>query len=108
MTTSINITRSQVFTLAHALKATMNFADALRTAWKVVKLKNKLKAGATTFAFTKKDGSTRKAVGTLNASIIPSDKAPKGTGSRNHKAIAYFDLEKGAWRSFSVASLAAA
>ena len=49
------------------------------------------------------------ALGTRSPLLIPADKLPKGdmsddaaTWEDNAKAIPYYDLEKGEWRSFSV------
>lgn len=55
------------------------------------------------FTFSKKDGSERKAVGTLNDSLIPTEHkliddpstGPVNTGG----TLRYFDLEKTAWRA---------
>lgn len=51
--------------------------------------------------FTKADGSERDLYCTLIESVIPTDKAPKGTG---REAVAttqrVFDTEKQEWRSF--------
>jgi hypothetical protein len=69
-------------------------------------LKRKLHEGKVTFTFQKKAGEMRTAVGTTKTDLIPEasrpiDKPmvegaePKDVGHQN-----YYDLEKGAWRSF--------
>ena len=63
-------------------------------------LKVKLSEGATKFAFVKKDGSVRIALGTTNLQIVPRDKHPKGNKASD-KVVTFFDLEKQAWRSLS-------
>ena len=59
--------------------------------------------------FTKMDGTTRKMNCTLNKVLIPTDKAPKGTGSEKLKedksTIRVFDTDNQDWRSFKVASV---
>ena len=72
--------------------ATTEVADALREA---------LRKGAVRFTFFKKDGSIREAYGTRNVSVASAKTgvavpAPKGNPNPN----AFYDLEKGAWRSF--------
>lgn len=63
-------------------------------------LKNKLKIGSLKFYFRKVNGELREALGTLDLSRIPSAGQPKG-GSVSGDQTAYYDLEKGAWRSVS-------
>jgi len=68
--------------------------------------------------FTKKDGSIRRMLCTLNESVIPTEKKPKsnpsyeeGTEKQEASSISskttcsVFDLEKQAWRSFRWDSL---
>jgi hypothetical protein len=61
------------------------------------------KVGVVTF--TKKDGNDRVMRCTLLESMIPSDKAPKGTGSVNDAVVPVFDLDLGEWRSFRIDSV---
>ena len=68
----------------------------------VTNLREALKKGIVHFAYYKKDGTLREAIGTRNLEIagkevgytIPSPK----TGNTNENA--YFDLTRNAWRSF--------
>jgi hypothetical protein len=59
--------------------------------------------------FTKIDGTTRKMNCTLNKVLIPTDKAPKGTGSEKLKedktTVRVFDTDLQDWRSFKVAAV---
>lgn len=96
--------KSQLFKIAHAIKAQFNsWSEALRHAWKVIKLKIQLKSGEVKFKFKKVDGSIREALGTLNITI------EKGENNRsktpNHGQIAYFDLQAGGFRSFKAENL---
>lgn len=63
-------------------------------------LKDQLKRGQVKFYFKKVKGELRVALGTLDLSKIPLERHPKG-GSLSDTQIAYYDLEKDAWRSFS-------
>lgn len=51
--------------------------------------------------FTKKDGTERKMLCTLEENKIPKEKLPKNSGkSQSDEALAVFDVEKNDWRSF--------
>jgi hypothetical protein len=63
-------------------------------------LKAKLKTGSLKFYFRKVGGELREAIGTLDLSRVPSIHQPKG-GKVSGTQTAYYDLEKGAWRSVS-------
>lgn len=52
------------------------------------------------FAYTKKDGSIRIAVGTLQANAVQSNTAGTGLPKRFYGMFAYLDLEKMSWRGF--------
>lgn len=94
--------RSEVLTLAHQIRRQNQFltwGQCQAQAWQVVRLRTALRAGATRFTFQKQDGEVREAYGTLNPDLFQyenkgSDRAESPT------AIKYYDLEKGAWRSF--------
>lgn len=61
-----------------------------------------LKNGETHFTFIKKDGTLRKAVGTLNLDFVPdADKQFKHSQEEQVERTdqtSYYDLEKNAWR----------
>ena len=63
-------------------------------------LKNKLRSGSFKFYFRKVGGELRIALGTLDLNRIPSPNQPKG-GKGPNSCTAYYDLEKGFWRSIS-------
>jgi hypothetical protein len=63
-------------------------------------LKQKLNQGSVKFYFRKVGGELRIALGTLDLNRLPQDKIPKG-GKKPGNATAYYDLEKGQWRSVS-------
>ena len=56
----------------------------------------------TKFKYIKKDGTERVAVGTLNFDAMPDSVIPSGnqTWEDPEDIVKYYDMEKGAWRSF--------
>ena len=78
-------------------------SEALKTAWKNVKLKNEMKNKIVKFYFSKVDGSIREAFGTLKAELLPET---KGTDRKPNDTIqTYFDTEKQEFRCFKKANL---
>jgi hypothetical protein len=89
-------------------------SQALKYAWWFEDFRNKLSTGVWQFSYFKKEGSIRQARGTLDFSLIPEDKRPKGinsealngTGGALNRAepaagvFPYYDLDAAAWRSF--------
>jgi hypothetical protein len=63
-------------------------------------LRNRLRAGTQKFYFRKVGGELRIAMGTLDLDRVPRVAQPKG-GRGPASCTAYYDLEKGAWRSVS-------
>ena len=63
-------------------------------------LREKLRTGAQKFYFRKVGGELRIALGTLDLTRVPEANQPKG-GKISENQVAYYDLEKGAWRSVS-------
>ena len=72
------------------LKGTMSRSDRHM-------MKKLLRKNVVFFSFRKKDGSLRKAVGTLIPSYLP---ALKGGSPKPEHQMVYYDLEKEHWRSF--------
>ena len=105
--------QQRVMHWAHAIyqSADCTWSEALQTAWTIHYVRQYLKRGVIRFTYLKHDGTWREARGTLNPDIIPPSKLPKGTLAReialglkepNYKSIAYYDLDKEAWRAFDV------
>ena len=93
--------KSTLFHIAHSIKANYaTFAEALKMAWKTIKLRMQMKRGVVHFAFTKVDGTIRKAIGTLNN--VP---ASTGTKAPNYSVFIYFDVEANAYRSSRINNL---
>lgn len=63
-------------------------------------LKLKLQSGVAHFVYIKKDGSLREAWGTTNPSLARAKTNGNGLSRELFKTLAYFDIEKGEWRSF--------
>lgn len=63
-------------------------------------LKTKLANGIAHFIFRKKDGTLREAWGTTQRNIASAKVNGRGTDRKAFNTTAYFDVEKGAWRSF--------
>ena len=88
-----------------------NWSEALQTAWDMHYLRRWLALGIAEFTYLKRNGDTRTARGTLCNELIPPSKAPTGQqqldidaglSQPNYKSIAYYDLDKEAWRSFNI------
>ena len=77
-----------------------SFGEALRHAWKVIKLQFELCIGVVKFAYTKKDGTRRAAIGTLDN--VPT---VKGVRKSLPSLLTYFDIEAGDWRCAKVENL---
>ena len=63
-------------------------------------LKSKLRSGVAHFIFIKKNGEVREAFGTTNASVAAKYTNGNCCSREHFKTTAYFDIEKGEWRSF--------
>ena len=64
-------------------------------------LKKQMRHGVVEFSYTKKDGSTRLAKGTLNFDIIGEENQPKsGIDYDSNTTTRYFDVNSNGWRSF--------
>lgn len=63
-------------------------------------LKTKLANGIAHFIFKKKDGSYREAWGTTQSNIANAKINGRGVSREMYATTAYFDVERGQWRSF--------
>lgn len=63
-------------------------------------LKRQMRSGVAHFVFMKKDGSLREAYGTTNRSLAEKHINGNGVSREFFSTTAYFDVEKGEWRSF--------
>lgn len=76
-------------------------ADAIGKALLVEQLKKKLHSGKIVkFAYLKSNGEVRIAYGTTHEDFIRDKVAGYGASRESYATTAYYDLEKGVWRSF--------
>jgi hypothetical protein len=82
----------------------MNHSDMLTSTAKAIELetmkKRMMRGECVRFAYLKKDGSVRIAVGTLQAQAVEANTVGTGTSKRFYGMFAYLDLEKMSWRGF--------
>ena len=79
---------------------TQNLLVAGAKAMMIESLKEKLRNGVAHFVFIKKNGEVREAFGTTNAAVAAKYTNGNGISREYFKTTAYFDIEKGEWRSF--------
>jgi len=68
----------------------------------------RLRKGRCEVTFTKKDGTERTMLCTLNMDLVPSEHHPKSDGNttaQTNESVRVYDLEKEAWRSFILDSV---
>lgn len=63
-------------------------------------LKKQMRNRVAHFVYKKKDGTIREAWGTTNASLAAKHINGNGCSREDYATTAYFDIERGAWRSF--------
>lgn len=99
-------TLSKIMNLAWQMVKRNGFtmSEALRIAWRNIKLKAKMAQGIVKFYYTKVDGTIREAYGTLNPSLMPETKGTERKPSPTTQT--YYDTEKCEYRCFKVANLA--
>ena len=79
---------------------TQNLLVAGAKAMMIQNLKEKLRNGVAHFIFIKKNGEVREAFGTTNSAVAAKYTNGNGICREHFKTTAYFDIEKGQWRSF--------
>jgi hypothetical protein len=94
--------RSRTFLRAYEImrESGESFGRSLASAWKLYDLTKKLKQHLVKFAYQKKDGSIREAIGTLNF----ENKDFANVRDISNKVINYFDVEADGFRCFKVAN----
>lgn len=76
--------------------------EALKTAWRNLKLCKKMYEGVARFVFKKVDGSFRDARGSLAQNLVP---ATNGSRRTNDTCQTYYDVDKGDWRCYKKSNL---
>lgn len=74
-------------------------------AWQLYRLAKAMREGEVTFYYSKADGSVRKAKGTLRHTPAGATLGGKRVTKPSYKTMAYFDIEKNAFRCFKVENL---
>lgn len=95
----------EVMTLAWQMvkKNGYTMAEALKTAWRNIKLRTQMQQRIVKFYFQKVDGSIREAYGTLKETLIPA--TGESNRKKNDTVQTYFDTEKSEWRCYKKANL---
>lgn len=103
MKATVTTFRSKVFKRAYEIMRNTGktFAVCLSKAWAIYRLGKSMLKGEVKFAYEKKDGTLRKACGTLK----DVSQFIKGTGKSSDKVFHYWDLEAVAFRCFSISNL---
>ena len=81
----------------------MSMADALKVAWRNIKLKMQMYMGIVKFYYQKVDGTLREAYGTLRGDLLP--KHEETNRKKNDTVSVYYDSERESWRCFKKANL---
>lgn len=105
MKTTLKIQMREIMTLAWQFvrKNGYGMSEALKVAWRNIKLRAALHAAIVKFYYQKVDGSIREAFGTLKSSLVPPT---SGNGRKAPDTVqVYFDTEVGEWRCFKKANL---
>ena len=100
MTNALVITDSTAIRMAVIAERTQDLLIAGAKAMMIENLKSKLRSGVAHFIFQKKNGELREAWGTTNTSLAKKYTNGNGISREHYKTTAFFDVEKGAWRSF--------
>ncbi len=79
-----------------------NMSEALKTAWRNIKLRKAMTERICKFVFQKIDGTIRIAYGTLKSDIVPATSEERRP---NATIQVYYDTEKESWRCFKRAQL---
>ena len=103
------ITNNSLTATRIAVIATRTSSDLMAgaKAMMIESLKKALATGIAHFVYLKKDGTLREAWGTLNRSLVEKHIVGTGESRECYATTAYFDTEKGAWRSFRWENLVA-
>jgi len=77
-------------------------SEALKVAWRNLKLYKKMTKGVVRFLFKKVDNTFRDARGSLAHNIVPQT---SGTRRNNDSLQTYFDIDRNEWRCFRKSNL---
>lgn len=103
----MKVNKSKLFKVAHAIirkGQAATLSDALKAAWKAIKIYTQMLSSIVVFTFRKSNGEIRKAVGTFH-NLNYQAKGTTNAHSKNEDVICYWDCEKNAFRSFKASTL---
>ena len=84
-----------------AVRTSSRMVDGISKAILIEQLKKKLRSGQIVkFAYLKSNDDIRVAYGTTNVDFVKDKIRGWGESRENYATTAYYDLEKGGWRSF--------
>lgn len=83
----------------------LTMKEAMVKAWAILKLKKQMLKGIVKFFYTKVDGSTRMAWGTLKADLLPEQEEGRQQRKSNNSVLCYYDTDKQAFRCFKLVNL---
>ena len=86
-------------------KRTNSTEIALVKAMMIENLKEKMKHGVAHFVFRKKNGELREGWGTTQSTLANAMTNGRGESREQYATTAFYDVTKGAWRSFRWESL---
>jgi hypothetical protein len=103
----IKVNKSKLFKVAHAIlrkSEVTTWSEALKAAWKAMKVYTNMLIGKVEFSFRKVNGEVRNAVGTLhNLNYFAKDN--RTISDKNADVICFWDCEKQAFRSFKASTI---
>ena len=108
METVITATTNNPLVARHIASVTVNKGSAyvgIAKSLLIEEAKRQMRSGTCHFLYVKKDGTVREAFGTLNASLCAKHINGRGQSPENWGCSCYFDIERGAFRSFRWANI---
>lgn len=91
----INAIRAQVIA-----NRTASVVNGIAKAAMIAVAKEKMRGGVCHFVYVKKNGELREAFGTLTPALVEATTTGYGESRERFFTSAYYDCEKGGWRSF--------
>ena len=97
--------RKDVCTLAYSFIQMYGLtqSEAMKIAWRNIKLRKGMKDAIQHFYFQKMDGSVREAWGTLQDNVLPPTQGTER--KKNNTVQVYYDTEKSEYRCFKKVNL---
>lgn len=84
----------------NVIKESVDETTAMAKALMIESVKRQMRQGIAHFVYRKKNGEIREAFGTTNPAVVAKHTNGNGVTKEMYTNTAYFDIEKGGWRSF--------